>query len=373
MMRMFNGSQTPPSRVPQAASPQGLGSDPGNRPEQGEPTSRPDITHRPTLNVLESAILRELIEEKWKNITTPSSANVSGLYNHYLRNDLIRKGRYYLLEGILTQTLQVNNIPADDDRVVMFREGNEKESKIWNKAVAAWLIKNHLVVRVNARFPERPVLWGVSLDWVESQILRITKHVEFLYGKRCLMEEQRQEQREASRLVQAHKTLYLRRKAAVENRPTLKHLKDALILLGEDGMSSDEEMAGRPKNFRHIHRHPWRSDEATKMIRYVDKVVERDDRRKPRKGNSSNVREQDPVIGRELMLLRRFKAAHNPTDPCGLHVKDGLPLNFYNMEVLEHHPQFNTAHISPREFLRIKEVNHGLLRVPEIVVGDEDV
>ncbi|KAG7098189.1 hypothetical protein E1B28_000157 [Marasmius oreades] len=370
MMRLVPGgnrTQTQP-----APSPQGSASNTGNQPGQGvPPTPRPDITHRPTCVLIESGIIREVIKEKWKEFKAPSPEDVSNLFAHYQQSNLAWKGKDHLLEGFLTQALHRTGTTDDDDRAVMFVEGDGKKAKVWNRAVAAWLIKYFVIERVNAKIPSRTVEWGVSFDWIKSTITRVTKHVDYLFSDRRLTDDERQQRNEVYKFVEARRLLFLRRRNAVRNRPPIKHLVEALTLLGEDGMSSDEETEGSPSNFRNIHRHPWRSEAATVMVRYVDQVVEAADATKPRRGNAKNTRKPHPSITGEHMRSRRFKAAHDPINRRYMHVPHGLPVNFYNQTVLDGHPQFNDARISWKDLLGVKEVNEALLRVPENFNADD--
>lgn len=128
-----------------------------------------------------------------------------------------------------------------------------------------------------------------------------------------------------------------RARKAADARP---HAEYAVRLLGPEGMSSDEEAAPRSP-IRYIHTHPWRSAEATTLIRTLDADLENDRRLAivgSGRGNRHNVR-----------LTHETRNQSGRVNAC--RVKKGMPENFYNWQVLEGREDYRRLNLTARGFL----------------------
>ncbi|KAJ8078385.1 hypothetical protein PM082_000592 [Marasmius tenuissimus] len=283
--------------------------------------STPDRKPRDPVANQESKIMRAWMKDNWEARLYPTPTEVAVRKQE---RDLWRDQRHHLYVEPFEQFW----LESDTDRrAIVFSGATGAAEKAWNRAMAAYIVKHHLIVLMNAATQHQRVRdWDTDLEWNKDMIGRVTKHVDYVYAERRKDIQRKQVEKLKQKYAEGRVREYERR-VQVARRYGWSKVESGLRKLGHDGMSSDEEedprAIPRREDIRAIHHHPWRSREATAMIRRMSVAVEEAQAAKGRRGNVRNVRKitaktVDPSSSRRL---------HQP-------VPDLLPRNFYNWEIV---------------------------------------
>ncbi|KAL0060808.1 hypothetical protein AAF712_012401 [Marasmius tenuissimus] len=286
----------------------------------------PDRKPRDPVGNKENSIMRVWMKDYWekKRYPAPVEEGVRRLFELLKKRDLWRDQRHYLYVEPFEE-LWRQSIPSD--RGIGFSEGKSSADKAWNRATAAYVVKHHLIPIMNsATFQQRVRVWEEDLEWDNEMIGRVTSHVDYIFDKRRKDSQRKEEEKQKRKYAEARVREYDRR-VQVARQNGWRKVESGLRKLGHDGMSSDEEeeplAIPRREHVRAIHHHPWRSRDATAMIRQVAEAVEQASAAKGRRGNVKNVRN----ITAKTADPRSSRRLHQP-------VPDLLPDNFYYWDLL---------------------------------------
>ncbi|KAK1235370.1 hypothetical protein PQX77_001406 [Marasmius sp. AFHP31] len=336
------------------ASPPPLGED---------PATTPDYEPRDVAEIEDSRIIRQEIRRLWDDAgrPAPSGAEMDLVQMQYNRLGLARQRKDYLGVNALENAVRVGVI---DGSTVMFSAEDSARARTFNKCMAAAILKEVIITRINeeAEATERRHSWDdTDKKWLLDTIARIVKHVSYLLRKSRSTAASQTQRRIEMRSQGVQRREYDRR---IEEARTLQQpdLVELLQLLGHDGMSSDEEIPGHAGRSRAVHKHPWRSTDATEACVWLSRKADsREEFEEHRRGNRRNERLRDVVgVSDRTSKSRRWQQDKLP-------IKPNLPRNLYNWDQLSRREEYQAAGLNAEMVARPTAARPELVEIPELI------
>ncbi|KAK7023448.1 hypothetical protein VNI00_016754 [Paramarasmius palmivorus] len=276
----------------------------------------------------ESRILRGLISTLWLQqsivMNQPTEQEIT-LYYHRVITSPVR---------IRRAPPSIYDLAAEREQVavkfVHYSRSMSEAQKIWNLGMARWFVIKWLIPEVNRQIPWLPrdirPRSALEAGDVEALAMKTIKHIQHVAQSR---DRTNTAQKLAAAKDSEQRRRLLRRRMGEVSKRGMEGGKKALLALHIEGMSSTEDFVDPATGTKRqaVHRHPFRSAEATNFIRWVDDAM------RWRETNAVN-----EVAGGSRAIFREVNRPDRATSRRArpeMELPQGWPENFYNWEAIQ--------------------------------------